>query len=147
MSDLLYSMLIIGSAILVPTVVALYALLKLRKLETELEVVAEHAPAAIAHVTGQGPNLKYRFVNRRYAELYGFTPDAVTGKHPREVLGEDLFARAESNMKKAIAGETVVFDLPFKGRMLEVTYAPDTRSPGFIGVIRDTSDERKAKTS
>ena len=120
----------------------------------ERDVMAEHAPAAIAHVGRIGESLQYRFVNRRYAELYGRTQADVIGRHPRDVLGQTVYAQASANMQKALSGETVAFDLDLKSpegvaRAVHVKYAPDLdaagKSVGFIGVISDITEQRRAE--
>lgn len=120
--------------------------LLLRRTQAELTTIADHAPSAVAHVVGHGERLKYRFVNRKYADLYGRQPSEVIGKHPKDVLGPDIFARSHANMLRAIGGETVTFDLDLGGRMVEVVYHPDVPSPGpaqgFVGVITDVTKLR-----
>ncbi|WBT39062.1 PAS domain-containing protein [Hyphomicrobium sp. DMF-1] len=121
--------------------------LLLRRTQTELTTIADHAPSAVAHVVGHGEKLKYRFVNKKYADLYGRQPSDVIGKHPKDVLGPDIFARSHANMLRAIGGETVTFDLDLGGRTVEVVYHPDVPSPataqGFVGVITDVTELRR----
>lgn len=127
----------------------------LRDTGSELETVANHAPAAIAHVVRRGDRLNYRFVNTRYAELYGFAARDVIGRQPREILGEAVFAHAYPNMKKAMNGQRVMFDLELAGtggnpaRLVEVTYAPACdrtgKTEGFVGIIRDVTAQRHAE--
>ena len=118
----------------------------LRRTQIELQKIANHAPSAIAHVVGHGEKLKYRTVNQKYAALYGRQQSEVTGKHPKEILGPDVFARSHPNMLRAISGETVTFDLELGGRIVEVVYRPDVPHPGkargFIGVITDVTNLR-----
>ncbi|MCB1485630.1 MAG: PAS domain-containing protein [Hyphomicrobiaceae bacterium] len=119
----------------------------LRRAQAELRTVADHAPSAIAHVVGHGDRLKYRFVNKKYAALYGTQPSDVIGKHPKDVLGPNVFARSYPNMSRAIAGETVTFDLDLGEKTVEVVYYPDMPHPGmaqgFVGVITDVSELRR----
>ena len=121
--------------------------LLLRRTQAELQTIADHAPSAIAHVVGHGERLKYRFVNQRYAALYKRQPSDVIGKHPKDVLGPDVFARSHGNMRRAIAGETVTFDLDLGDKTVEVVYYPDVPHPGvaqgFVGVITDVSELRQ----
>lgn len=120
--------------------------LLLRRTQAELTMIADHAPSAVAYVVGRGEKLKYRFVNRKYANLYGRQPSDVIGKHPKDVLGPDIFARSHANMLRAIGGETVTFDLDLGGKIVEVVYHPDVPPPGpakgFIGVITDVTELR-----
>lgn len=118
----------------------------LRRTQLELQTIADYAPSAMAHVVSHGDTLKYRFVNKRYAALYGRQPSDVIGKHPEEILGPDVFARAHANMRRAMAGEIVTFDLDLGDRTVEVVYYPDLPhtgpARGFIGVITDVSELR-----
>ena len=125
---------------------------QLEQAESELELFAEHAPAAIAHVRREPGGLCYRHVNRRYADLYGRTPEDVTGRHPSEVLGEAVFAQASLNMQKALSGNRLAFDLDLPAasgetRPVKVVYTPDIdrtgQAVGFVAVITD----RPAATS
>ena len=137
----MYPIIILGLLVVISALV-----LWLRRTQAELQIFADHAPAAIAHVVGRGEKLKYRFVNRRYAALYGRQPFDVIGKHPKDILGPDVFARSQANMHRAISGETVTFDLELGDKTVEVIYYPDTphgeRATGFVGVISDVSELR-----
>ena len=119
----------------------------LRRTQAELRSVAGHTPSAMAHVVGHGEKLSYLFVNQRYAALYGRQPSGVIGKHPKDVLGSEVFSRSHGNMCRAIAGETVTFDLQLEDKMVEVVYHPDVPPPskarGFVGVITDVSELRR----
>ena len=125
--------------------------LSLRRAKAELQTIASHAPSAMAHVVGRGGKLKYRFVNQKYAALYGRQPADVIGKHPKDVLGAAIYARSHTNMCRAIAGETITFDLELGDKSVEVVYYPDTPPPGkahgFIGVITDVSELRSLQRS
>ncbi len=119
---------------------------RLATAEAELEIFSDHAPAAIAHVRREADGLRYRHVNRRYAELYGRDPADVIGRHPSEVLGEATFSAASLNIQKALAGNRLAFDLDLslasgKIRPVKVTYTPDLdrsgQPVGFIAVIAD----------
>jgi len=119
---------------------------RLAAAEAERDLFAEHAPAAIAHVRREPDGLRYRHVNRRYAELYGRTVEDVIGRHPGEVLGEAVFAQASLNMQKALAGNRLAFNLDVpagsgKIRPVKVVYTPDLDAAGqpvgFVAVIKD----------
>lgn len=130
---------------------------KLAQAESELELFSEYAPAAIAHVRREADGLRYRHVNRRYADLYGRAPEDVIGRHPSEVLGEAIFSTASLNMQKALAGNRLAFDLDLpaasgRARPVRVVYTPDVdasgHTAGFIAVISErpeaTSDSAEA---
>ncbi len=119
-------------------------------LEEQLTFIASHIPVAVAHVVQDGNERFYRFVNQRYAELYGRNASEVIGQHPRTVLGEQVYAQASVNMDKCLAGEAVEFDLDLKSstgiRRLLVKYIPDRDKlghiRGFLGVISDVTELR-----
>ena len=125
----------------------LVAALRLMRTREELRIIAHHAPAAIAHVVGHVTDLTYRFVNDAYAALYGRKAGEVIGRHPKHVLGPEVFARAEANMTRALAGETVTFDLALGDKLMQVVYALDRVSngaiSGFIGVITEVTELRR----
>ena len=126
--------------------------------QEQLDFIAAHIPVAVAHVAQEGTDRRYRFVNQRYADLYGRNADEIVGKHPRSVLGEDLYARASASMDRCVAGEIVAFDLDLvlrdETRIVHVVYVPDRDRSGavrgFLGVITDVTEyrnlQRKARS-
>ena len=117
----------------------------------QMEFVTHHAPVLIAQC---GPEGRYRFVNRQYAELIGRTPEDLIGLHPRDVLGTEAYRQAEPFMQEALAGRQVKFDQQFLRpasveRLLQVTYAPelDERGSvtGFIAAIVDITERKQAE--
>lgn len=122
-----------------------------QSVQEQLDFIAAHIPVAVAHVAQEGPERRYRFVNQRYADLYGRVAEEIVGRHPRSVLGEDVYARASASMDRCVAGETVEFDLDLSlrdgTRTVHVVYVPDRDSfgtiRGFLGVITDVSEHRK----
>ena len=59
--------------------------LALQKSEARLRLVADNVPAMLAEF---GPDLRYRYVNCRYAEFFGAVPEAFEGRTVQEVIGE-----------------------------------------------------------
>ena len=72
-----------------------------RASERQMQFVTDHAPVLIAQCGTDG---RYRFVNQRYADLVGRTPEDLIGLHPREVLGAEAYQQAEPFMREALAG-------------------------------------------
>ncbi|MFM2055931.1 MAG: hypothetical protein RLY71_316 [Pseudomonadota bacterium] len=54
--------------------------------------------------------LRCGFANRAYMDWFGVDPATMIGKHSREVLGDELFARNEPFMRKALSGEPQHFE-------------------------------------
>ncbi len=97
-----------------------------------------------------------RLANRAYADLYGFAgPEALEGRHLREVVGIDFFEReVRGPIDRCLAGETVVFEAertyPQHGtRWLRVQYQPLSGSDGttrrIAVVTTDLTDLRVAE--
>jgi PAS domain S-box-containing protein len=55
------------------------------------------------------PSLRCRYANRAYAELMGRTAESMQGVHVRELWGEKLFGEVLPYLRRALAGEPVVF--------------------------------------
>ncbi|MEO8384540.1 MAG: EAL domain-containing protein [Betaproteobacteria bacterium] len=60
----------------------------LRASESQLRLVIDNVPALIAYFD---LDRRYRFVNKRYAEFYGHTPENIIGKEGREVIGDQAY--------------------------------------------------------
>ncbi len=85
--------------------------------ERLLRSIADNAPVFIAYCTPDG---RYRFVNRRYAERFGLTPDECVGKSIGEVIGASAAEQVQPYVDQAVAGHAVEFELdisyPLAGR-------------------------------
>ncbi len=87
-----------------------------------------NVPALIAYLDA---DLRYKVVNRRYAEMLGTTVQQVLNKTPADFLDPESYALARPMMDRALAGETVTFEQEFayrdgRRRWISVTYASDS---------------------
>ncbi|HUY02138.1 MAG TPA: PAS domain-containing protein, partial [Rhodocyclaceae bacterium] len=64
----------------------------LRDAAAQLRTFADNVPAM---TVSYDANLRCRFVNKRFAEFFGFTVEGMLGKHLREVVGEDAYREIE----------------------------------------------------
>ncbi|MEC9373588.1 MAG: PAS domain S-box protein, partial [Planctomycetota bacterium] len=64
----------------------------LRAKEAELQLIAESTPVVFARC---GADLRYRFVNRAAASLFGLAPEEVVGRKIEDVMGREAFALIE----------------------------------------------------
>jgi PAS domain S-box-containing protein len=117
----------------------------------QLQLVADHAPVLIAQCDSQ---LRYKFVNQRYADLLGRRPADIIGRHAREVLGEQAYAHAARYMEQALAGQRAKYDLelpdtPHGPRLVRVAYAPEFdaagRTVGWVAAILDITERKQAE--
>ena len=73
----------------------------LRASENQLRLVIDNVPALIAYFD---LDRRYRFVNKRYAEFYGYTPEEIIGKEGREVIGEQAYLDYVKYFDQVMAG-------------------------------------------
>jgi PAS domain S-box-containing protein len=101
-----------------------------RRSEERLRLIANEVPAGIAYLdSGQ----TFGFVNMRFASAYGRAPSDLIGLPPAQVLSAQTMAAVQPYFDRAIAGESLDFDLEIEfadGRVL------DTRT--FLRPERDT---------
>ncbi|HET9651811.1 MAG TPA: PAS domain-containing protein, partial [Usitatibacter sp.] len=71
-----------------------------------LALVSEHVPSLIAYI---GPDLRYRWCNRAYAEWFGQTPASLRGRLVPEVLGEEAWARVKPHAESAARGQVTSY--------------------------------------
>jgi PAS domain S-box-containing protein len=123
----------------------------LRGSEEQLRFVADHVPVLIAQCDRE---LRYKFVNRPYAALFGLQPADIIGKHAREVLGEEAYGHASIHMQAALSGQAADFDNtlpPAEGQShtVHASYVPerdaDGNVVGFIAAISDITERKHAE--
>ena len=85
-------------------------------------------------------DLRYLYANQTYARWRGIAPEQIVGRHVGEVVGQRNYPLIASQLRRALAGETVnyeyhIFDDDHQRRVLG-TYVPDTDDEGNVaGVI------------
>ena len=117
----------------------------------QLQFVTDHVPVSIAHCNR---DLRYEFVNKAYANMFGKEVADVTGRHVSEILGEAVFANAVTHMDEALSGQSTEYDLELaltgSGlKVVHVSYAPEYNTSGavvgFLAGIVDVTEQRKAE--
>ena len=98
----------------------------------QLRLVTDHVPVMLVHCDTE---LRYKFVNRAYAEINGLSPRDMVGKTIPEVVGEPAYALLRANVDAALAGQRVEFEVasPYAGaeqRWLHYTYRPPSLGLG-----------------
>ena len=96
--------------------------------ERRLRQITDTIPAHIAYFDG---DWVFRYGNRRYAEWFGTTSDAMTGRTVAEVIGPEVFAKVEASVGRALAGEEVTYEYSMTRSCGEVLYARSTLLPDF----------------
>ena len=115
--------------------------------DARLRAILDALPEYTAYLT---PDHVYRFSNAAYRHLFGLDPDAIAGRHVRDVLGEQGYAFSKPNLDLALTGQPVesegVILLEGQAPRLAVRYVPDVGPDGAVqGVIvhaRDVTQQR-----
>ncbi len=100
---------------------------EIKESESRLRTISANVPTVIAHV---GPDLRCLFVNEACTDFFSGHSDAFVGEHLSRIFGDDLFARIEDELSRALAHERVNFeclhaDAAGTARHLNVTCIPD----------------------
>jgi len=110
----------------------------IRLQESHLQQIIDAVPSIMAFVD---KDFRYQLVNKSYDDWFGKKPEAIKGKHIKEVLGEAFFNHRKKDLVKAFNGQTVTFDFEaktIKGEdlKLKANYIPalDPINKNVIGV-------------
>jgi PAS domain S-box-containing protein len=116
-----------------------------------LRFLVDSLPDFVSYV---GRDMRYRFCNRRYAEIAGRAAERVVGMHASDVLGEEALRRIQPHVKRALGGELVQYEESIDYRFgadqyVDVQYVPrfgpDSEVRGFGVVVRNITAEKKAQ--
>jgi two-component system CheB/CheR fusion protein len=108
-----------------------------------LRVVADSVSVLIAYLDLER---RYRFVNRGYADAFGFDADAALGRTHAELCGPAAYEAIRQPLDAGFAGETVSDEMPLRlanlgDRHLLASYRPDLDADGQVrGVVLALSD-------
>ncbi|MEO8223680.1 MAG: PAS domain-containing protein [Gammaproteobacteria bacterium] len=118
----------------------------------QLQLVTDVSPVLLAHCD---EDVRYKFVNRAYAERFGLTPGQIIGRTLREVVGEAAFATLQPHVDTVLAGTPVQFEveIPYgRGMGTQYIYAAYTpefdaagRVVGLVAGILNITDRRRAE--
>lgn len=72
---------------------------------SRLQVIIDNFPGLVSNVDTE---LRFRFVNRTYADWFRVDPGAMIGMSLRRFLGDAEFDAVEASVRAALAGETVI---------------------------------------
>jgi diguanylate cyclase (GGDEF)-like protein/PAS domain S-box-containing protein len=123
-----------------------------RESTEELRLFADNVPAM---TVSWDTSLRCRFVNRRYAEFFGFTVEKILGRHLREIVGEEVYEEIEPHFALALQGQEVSYQRIHKppgggeARHTEVKLLPhlgaDGRVQGVFSVIADITEHKQTE--
>ncbi len=115
--------------------------------QERIRLITDAMPALIAYVDADET---YRFVNRRYGEIFRRPRHEIVGSTMRELLGEPAYLLRSPHIATVMAGFETQFDLDFDTRSgkrySQATYvphfAPDGAVLGFFSLIQDVTERR-----
>jgi diguanylate cyclase (GGDEF)-like protein/PAS domain S-box-containing protein len=84
----------------------------------DLRLFADNTPAM---AVSWGPDLRYRFASRSFAEFYETRVSAIVGRHARDILGESVYAEVRGDLERALQGHSAHY------RRKHTTAAGETR--------------------
>jgi PAS domain S-box-containing protein len=116
----------------------------------DLRTTIDHMPALISY---WGTDLHNRFANRAYLEWFGVGADDIRGRHVRDIIGDELYARSLPHVEAVLRGESPMFDGPVRDaagalRNMAVSYLPDIENgavTGFYVFVTDITSLRTAQ--
>jgi PAS domain S-box-containing protein len=120
-----------------------------RPTHDDLHVLVDAMSAAVMRCSR---DLRYVWASRAYAAWLGRRPDEIAGRCIVDVIGADALAAIHPYIQRVLSGERVEYEerVPFSGigdRWIHAVYAPiyaEAPQPtGWVGVVRDVSDERQ----
>lgn len=125
--------------------------LELRESEAQLRLVTDHAPVLLVQCDRRHC---IKFVNRTFAERFGFEPDQSIGLHFSKVIGEAAYAAFQRSFDAALEGRRVeieaeISDAALGPRWMHVIHEPE-RAPGggvvgLVAVISDVTERKLAE--
>ena len=116
-----------------------------------LEFAFDHCPYLIACCDN---NLRYRYVNKPYADFFGYLADDMIGKAIEDLFEKERFQASLPYMQKTLAGETVCFQTNISYQVnspgrYEVRYIPefdkDNSVTGFYAFISNIDETIQVK--
>lgn len=111
--------------------------------------VMDLIPSPIAYIN---KNLQYEYANQAYLDWYEITANDIIGKAVIEFLDVEIYDRIKDNVKKALAGERVSYEIeiPYKKktyRHIQASYTPEFdqegQVKGYLALIVDITHRKK----
>jgi PAS domain S-box-containing protein len=124
---------------------------RLRDREKQLRLITDALPVFIAQAD---TDYRLTFINKTYADRFGYRPQDVIGRRIPEIIGEAAFAALRQYIDAALAGKSqeheVTVPLPHEGeRQMHMMYVPefDERGGvrGLVAAISDMTQLRRAE--
>ncbi|TAL00025.1 MAG: PAS domain S-box protein, partial [Verrucomicrobia bacterium] len=119
--------------------------------ETQLQLITDITPVMLTHCSR---DLRYRFVNRAYAEFVGFKPEQIINAPIVDIIGRKALETIRPYVERVLQGERLEFevDVPYQrtGRhFMHVAYAPERNAAnevvGWVAGLTDITERRQTE--
>jgi diguanylate cyclase (GGDEF)-like protein/PAS domain S-box-containing protein len=120
--------------------------------EQEIRVLADNVPVLIAYF--DAADLRCRFANKGYAEMWGWDETSILGHTVAEVIGEEGYREISPHIERVVRGESVTYERAIRAadgaeRILEVNLRPQQTDGGgtlaaFV-LIHDITRHRRVE--
>ncbi len=123
----------------------------LQSREREFRLLADNVPAYFSYID---TDLRYRFMNKRYEELFGRPTAKLIGQPVKDVVGEANFRMIEPWLREALADRETSFLYPkvlpnADVRWMSVHYTPDRGAAGpirgVLALMTDVTDQKRSE--
>lgn len=106
----------------------------LRRREHEFRTLADNVPALFSYVDREQ---RYRFVNKRYEELFERSDKEIVGLPMRDLLGPDGYHKVRPYVERALGGQSTSFEYELhlpkgRGHWFVTQYVPDRDAHGQV---------------
>lgn len=119
--------------------------------EKQLTLITDNIPVNIAYID---KDLKYLFVNQKFANRYEKSKEEIIGKKVFEIIPKQNFENAFNSIQKVLAGETVFYESTFyypngQQHFLNLYYIPHSDIKGkvvaYYLLIQDITEQKIAE--
>ena len=105
-----------------------------------LERINNNLPFLVSYLDR---DLKYTYVNQKYADWFGLPIEDIIGKNAKDLIGMAAYNKIEHHLNKALMGEFVTYEtsIPYSTRepvFVKVNLVPDTNENGETQGITTT---------
>jgi len=110
----------------------------------QLQLVADSMPAGVVLCSR---DLRYVWMNRRYAEWLGEKAEEAVGRPVREIIGRENFDAIQPDIERVLGGEHVSYERRVNfpglaGRWVRAMFAPTRDGSGWITVMSDIHEKK-----
>ncbi len=125
----------------------------LRRSEENLRLITDSVPALIGYFDHREI---YRYVNKGYADWFGYVKEEVPGRSVREVVGDEVYTDISHHVRQALQGHRVSYEYAMRQAGGRVVYARSELVPelnaqgGVVGCFAlsvNITDLKNAQTA